>query len=200
MINVVREKLMENDQKTNFGRLLSSAIEIAGVKKKLVAAKADIKEGSLSRILNGEHGVKKPTAAKLIEAVNELAGREVINLQDGLAVAGYSPFKIEATTEEDALLMTLLSKHRELSSEQKEQFRPFVEMLVRELDVIGSQEGIRTRSETAQRRADFIPLEERESRVIDISPEGRIIEEAPFDDNPKISSRKEAKKKNGTAG
>ena len=56
------------------------------------------------------------------------------------------------------------------------------------------------RANAAQDSSSAQQNQERESRVIGRTPDGHVIEEAPFDENPKISSRKETKKKNGTAG
>lgn len=81
--DVIKEK------NNSFGRWFNEIIETTGLKKKRIADKADINPVSLSRILSGEHGIAKPTAIALIEAINELAGREIADMETGLRlVAG----------------------------------------------------------------------------------------------------------------
>lgn len=75
------------DSENAFGRWLEKIIESTGLKKKVIAERADIKPGSLSRILSGETGVAKNTARNLINAINKLVGYDVADLETGLRLA-----------------------------------------------------------------------------------------------------------------
>lgn len=62
-------------------------IETTGLKHKAIAAKAEIDPVSFSRILSGAQGVAKDTAAGLARAVNELAGKEIANVETAIRLA-----------------------------------------------------------------------------------------------------------------
>jgi plasmid maintenance system antidote protein VapI len=75
---------------TNFGSLLSSAIDKGKLKKKDVAGSAGIHPTTLSRILSGAIGVSRETAIALVLAVNNLRGQELINEDEALNALGFS--------------------------------------------------------------------------------------------------------------
>lgn len=89
MLNVLTSnvKSVQQNTKNAFGKWLDIIIDSSGLKKKIIAKKAGIHPGSLSRILSGEIGVAKETARALINAVNELAGREIADMETGLRLA-----------------------------------------------------------------------------------------------------------------
>lgn len=69
-----------------FPKWIGELIAESGLVGKVVAEKAGIKAGSLSRIFSGEAGIKKETAIALMEAINKMTGRETANLNTGLAL------------------------------------------------------------------------------------------------------------------
>ncbi len=71
-------------EKNQFGKWFAEIIEPTGLKKNKIAQEAGIRDVSLSRILSGEHGVKKETAQNLIAAVNKLAGRIIADMEEGM--------------------------------------------------------------------------------------------------------------------
>lgn len=203
VVNCRLTGFLGNGMRSEFAEKLAKKMEDAGkLTPAALSRLSGVTRQNIGRILNNTpHPITgaPPTVGR--DTVEKLAVALNWEIADALITSGHLPLKPnEPLDEEDALILSLFSKHNKLPPEQKEKFRPFVEMLLRELDVIGNQGEIRAMPETAQKRADFIPLEERESRVIGRTPDGRAIEEAPFVENPNISSRKATKKKNGTAG
>lgn len=81
--------VIENQRKNEFGLLIDDAIDRAGLKKKNVADEAGIHPTSLSRIISGEIGAARPTAIALVDAINKLANREVLN-PNAIEKAGHS--------------------------------------------------------------------------------------------------------------
>lgn len=95
MINVLTYDVKRQFELTitmQFGKWLDEIIEQTGIKKRVIAEKAGIKPGSLSRIISGEHGAAKQTAIDLMSAINNISGREVADINTGLQlVAGVRP-------------------------------------------------------------------------------------------------------------
>lgn len=92
MLNILTYDVKSVNQEKNksFGRWLDGIIEQTGLKKKIIAEKAEINPVSLSRILSGAHGTARETAIALINAINELAGRKIADIDTGLRLAaGY---------------------------------------------------------------------------------------------------------------
>lgn len=71
----------------SFGDWFRPIVEASGLKKKAIAAEADIDPVSFSRILNGAQGVAHDTAAKLARAINTLSGRELANENKAIQLA-----------------------------------------------------------------------------------------------------------------
>ena len=130
-------KTVNELQKLAFGKLLEQAIDSAELKKKFVAAKSEVHAVSLSRILKGEYGVKRPTAIRLIDAINETAGRELIDKRKGLEVAGYSSDDEDTERTE---LETMYRKRKNLSPARREAFARILDMVDRELDRLHEEE------------------------------------------------------------
>ena len=87
-VNTVAKK----EKMNGFGKWFKPIVEATDLKKKAIAEKAGIDPVSFSRILNGEHGTAKQTAIDLINAVNELAVRQVADMETGLRlIAGIEP-------------------------------------------------------------------------------------------------------------
>lgn len=77
-------------QSKEFGAVINAAIEEVGLKKKDVAEKAGIDLVSLSRIINNVHGAAYDTAVNIIDAINNLANRTVLDKEKTLNSHGYS--------------------------------------------------------------------------------------------------------------
>jgi hypothetical protein len=73
-----------NSQK--FALWLDGIIRSCGLTGKAVAEKAHIKPGSLSRMNSGGAGIKKETAIALMNAVNEMTGKNAAEQSIGLAI------------------------------------------------------------------------------------------------------------------
>ena len=79
--------MRKNAKSYEFGKWLKPLVEaFPEIKKKTIAVKAGISAVSFSRILSGEHGVANSTAENLMRALNELAGRQIVDINEGLKI------------------------------------------------------------------------------------------------------------------
>jgi hypothetical protein len=131
-------------QQKEFGAWLGNLIDTYKLKRREVAEVAEIHHVSLSRIIKGEYGVKRPTAIRLIDAINTVAGREIADKSEGLALAGYSSDEEDIERLE---LEAMYRKRRRLSAERKEAFRRILDMVDRELDRLIEEEEAKLRAE-----------------------------------------------------
>lgn len=77
--------MRKNAKSVDFGKWFANIVNsYPEIKKKAIANKAGISPVSFSRILSGEQGASPLTAEKLMKALNDLLGAEIVKVSEGL--------------------------------------------------------------------------------------------------------------------
>lgn len=99
MLKLLTFNAMSTD--TPFGPWLQQRREERGISQSAVAKKAGITVTHLSRIENGQSGVKRRTLVHIVDAINELEPDQSLSLDHVLIRAGFAPILDLVDLDED---------------------------------------------------------------------------------------------------
>ena len=94
--------MKERTELDSFGKWFKPFVEMfPQVKKKAIAQRAGISPVSFSRILNEEHGVALATAEGLMRSLNELTGRNAVDIGEGLRIVAGINVAVPSAAKDD---------------------------------------------------------------------------------------------------